>query len=70
MTAAHASLPFGSHVRVTNTKNNRSVVLTITDRLNPSAGRVIDVTRAAAQRLGFVKSGVTQVRIERAGRAR
>lgn len=68
LTAAHASLPFGTRVRVTNLKNNRSVVLTINDRLNPGAGRVIDVSRAGAQRLGFAKSGLTQVRLEQVGR--
>ena len=69
LTAAHASLPFGAQVRVTNLKNKRSVVLTINDRLNSSAGRVIDVSRAGAQRLGFVQSGLADVRIERVGTA-
>ena len=69
LTAAHASLPFGTRVRVTNTANNRSVVLTINDRLNPGAGRVIDVSRAAAQRLGLLKTGMAPVRIERVGSA-
>lgn len=67
LTAAHASLPFGSRVRVTNTQNNKSVVLTINDRLNPGAGRVIDVSRASAQRLGLMKSGMAPVVIERVG---
>ena len=67
LTASHASLPFGTRVRVVNTENNKSVLLTINDRLNPSAGRVIDVSRAAAQRLGMMKMGTAPVRIERAG---
>ncbi len=67
LTAAHASLPFGTRVRVTNTENNKSVVLTINDRLNSGAGRVIDVSRAGAQRLGMLKSGTAPVRIERVG---
>ena len=70
LTAAHATLPFGTRVRVTNTQSNKSVVLTINDRLTPSAGRVIDVSRAGAQRLGLLKSGTAQVRIERVGSGR
>jgi rare lipoprotein A len=64
MTAAHRSLPFGSKVKVTNMRNHRSVVVTITDRgvLNPD--RVIDLSYGAAQQLKMVKSGVDQVRLE------
>lgn len=67
LTAAHATLPYGTRVRVTNTANNKSVVLTINDRLSASGGRVIDVTHAGAQRLGMLKSGTAPVRIERVG---
>jgi rare lipoprotein A len=59
LTAAHRSLPFGTKVRVTNKNNGRSVVVTINDRGPFVRGRVIDVTPAAAQALGF--SGLTQV---------
>ena len=62
LTAAHRSLPFGSKVRVTNTKNNQSVVVTITDRGPFVAGRVIDVTPAAARALGF--SGLAPVKLD------
>ena len=57
MTAAHRTLPFGSKVRVTNAENGRSVVVRINDRGPFSGGRVIDVSRAAAQRLGLIASG-------------
>ncbi len=67
LTAAHPDLPFGTRVRVTNTNNKKSVVLTINDRLDPSAGRIIDVSRASAERLGMLKSGTAPVRIERVG---
>ena len=67
LTAAHASLPFGSRVRVTNIENRKSVVVTINDRLNSSAGRVIDLSRASAQRLGMIQAGTAPVRIERMG---
>jgi rare lipoprotein A len=53
LTAAHRTLPFGSKVRVTNTKNGQSVVVTITDRGPFVAGRVIDLTPAGARALGF-----------------
>ena len=62
LTAAHRSLPFGTKVRVTNTKNGRSVVVTINDRGPFVRGRVIDVTPAAARALGF--SGVAPVSLE------
>jgi rare lipoprotein A len=59
MTAAHRSLPFGTKVRVTNRRNGRSVVVRINDRGPYVRGRVIDVTPAAADALGF--SGLTSV---------
>jgi rare lipoprotein A len=59
LTAAHRTLPFGTHVRVTNKKNGRSVVVRINDRGPFVRGRIIDVTPAAARALGF--SGLTSV---------
>jgi peptidoglycan lytic transglycosylase len=61
MTAAHRSLPFGTMVRVTNTRNGSSIVVRINDRGPFTRGRVIDVTPAAARALGF--SGLTQVQL-------
>lgn len=63
-TAAHRTLPFGSRVRVTNLRNNRSVVVTINDRGPFSGGRVIDVSAQAADSLGFRSAGVATVRID------
>jgi rare lipoprotein A len=57
MTAAHRTLPFGSQVRVTNPANGRSVVVRINDRGPFHGGRVIDVSHAAAQRLGLIAPG-------------
>lgn len=57
MTAAHRTLPFGSIVRVTNPANGRSVIVRINDRGPFSAGRMIDVSRAAAEELGLVARG-------------
>ncbi|MCS0496985.1 septal ring lytic transglycosylase RlpA family protein [Ancylobacter mangrovi] len=63
MTAAHRSLPFGTKVRVTNVSNGRSVVLRINDRGPFVRGRIIDVSTAAAESLGFRKRGVAKVQI-------
>ncbi len=64
MTAAHPTLPFGTRVRVTNLRNDRHVVVTITDRGPFVRGRVIDVSRRAARQLGFLQQGTTRVRVE------
>ena len=63
-TAAHRNLPLGSKVRVTNLRNHRSVVVTITDRGPFTGGRVIDVSKKAAQALDFRSAGVARVRVE------
>lgn len=63
LTAAHRTLPFGSKVKVENLKNGRSVVVRINDRGPFTGGRVIDVTRAAANSLGFVRAGTAKVRL-------
>jgi rare lipoprotein A len=64
MTAAHPSLPFGTKVRVTNLENGRSVVLRINDRGPFAERRIIDVSREAAERLGFLGAGLARVRVE------
>jgi rare lipoprotein A len=53
LTAAHRTLPFNTRVQVTNKKNGRTVTVRINDRGPFKAGRIIDLTPAAAQRLGF-----------------
>ena len=64
MTAAHRSLPFGSLVRVTNPANGRSVTVRINDRGPFTRGRVIDVSRAAAEELGLIARGHATVELE------
>ena len=64
LTAAHRTLPFGTRVRVTNMKNDRSVVVTVTDRGPSNRRRVIDLSRHAADLLGFVETGTTRVLLE------
>jgi rare lipoprotein A len=64
MTCAHRSLPFGTHVRVTNLSNSRSTVLVVNDRGPFIKGRIIDVSTAAADTLGFRRAGIAQVSVE------
>ena len=62
LTAAHRTLAFGTHVRVTNRRNGRSVTVRINDRGPFVRGRVIDVTSAGARALGF--SGLAPVKVD------
>ncbi len=59
--AAHPTLPFGSMVLVTNTRNGRTVIVRINDRGPYGRGRIIDVSRAAAIELGMISSGTATV---------
>ncbi|OUJ76122.1 septal ring lytic transglycosylase RlpA family protein [Hymenobacter crusticola] len=63
-TAAHNTLPFGTIVRVTNPRNHRSVKVKITDRGPHAKGRVIDLSRKAARRIGLVQAGVAPVQLK------
>ena len=65
LTAAHRRLPFGTRLRVTNVRNGRSVVVRVNDRGPFHGARVLDLSRAAARRIGMVRSGTARVRIER-----
>ena len=64
MTAAHKTLPFGTKIKVTNLKNGKSVILSISDRGPFLKSRILDVTIGAAQKLGFKEDGITTVKIE------
>jgi len=65
MTAAHKSLPFGSKVRVVDQRTGKSIQVTINDRGPFVKGRIIDLSKAAATKLGFRNAGHTKVCIER-----
>jgi rare lipoprotein A len=67
LTAAHRTLPLGTHVQVTNLKNGRSVVVKINDRGPYVRHRLIDVSAAAARALGFTHRGVTPVKVRVVG---
>ena len=64
MTAAHRTLAFGTMVRVTNLDNDKSVVVRINDRGPHVKSRVIDLSGAAAEKLGMLDAGEVEVRIE------
>lgn len=64
LTAAHKTLPFNTFVRVTNLKNKKSVIVRINDRGPYSPKRIIDVSRAAAEKIDMVQSGIIDVEIE------
>ena len=65
LTAAHKTLPFGTKVKVTNLRNDSTVVLRINDRLSKNSGHCIDVTLRAAKKLNFVRDGITSVTVEK-----
>ena len=67
MTAAHRTLPFGTKLVVTNQRNGKSVTVRINDRGPFIRGRVLDLSKAAAHQLGFVKSGHTPVCMAQTG---
>ncbi len=64
LTGAHRTLAFGTVVRVTNTANGKSVDVRINDRGPFKAGRVVDVSRAAAEKLGMIQAGVINCTVE------
>ena len=64
LTGAHKTLPFGTKVKVTNLSNNESVIVVINDRGPYVEGRIIDLSRAAADKLRFLSQGLADVQIE------
>jgi rare lipoprotein A len=64
LTAAHKTLKFGTRVKVTNLKNDSTIVVKINDRLPKQSRRSIDLTRRGARQLNFIRQGLTKVKIE------
>lgn len=64
MTAACNVLPLGTWIRVTNLRNGKSVVVRVNDRLHPRMTRLVDMSKTAARQLGYIKSGLTRVKVE------
>jgi rare lipoprotein A len=63
MTAAHSDLPLGTKVKVRNLVNDKEVIVTVNDRCRKRKGAFIDLSRAAAKKLGFLGKGITRVAI-------
>jgi len=68
MTAACNVLPLGTWIRVTNLRNGRTVLVKINDRLHVRMKRVVDLSRTAAEKLNYIQSGLTRVRVEVLGK--
>ncbi len=68
LTAAHRTLPFGTRLRVTNTRNGRQVVVRVNDRGPFHGGRVLDLSNAAADAIGMTRSGTARITYEVLGR--
>ena len=68
MTAACNVLPLGTWVRVTNLRNGKSVVVKNNDRLHARMKRIVDLSKEAADKLNYIKSGLTRVRVEVLGK--
>jgi rare lipoprotein A len=64
MTCAHNSLPLGTWLKVTNLRNGKHVIVRITDRLHHKNKRLVDLSRMAASKLGYLKRGLTRVKVE------
>ena len=68
LTAASNTLPMHTWVRVTNLRNHRTVIVRINDKMHPRNRRLIDLSRAAATKLGFAGHGLTRVRVDVLGK--
>jgi rare lipoprotein A len=68
LTAAHNALPLGTWIRVTNTRNNKSVIVKVNDRLHPRNSRLVDLSKAAARQLGYLRGGLARVKVEVLGK--
>lgn len=65
MTCAHNTFPMGTRLKVTNLSNHHSVIVKVNDRLHHRNARLVDLSKAAARKIGLSKRGVTKVKVER-----
>lgn len=68
LTCACNILPLGTWIKVTNLRNGKTVIVKTNDRLHPKMKRIIDLTKAAAVKLGYVSAGLTRVKVEVLGK--
>ncbi len=64
LTTVHQHLPFGTRVRVTNLRNDKSVIVKVNDRMDPRNRRLLDLSKRAAKELAFLQAGLARVKIE------
>ena len=64
MTAAHPSLPFDTHIRVTHVRTGNTVEVRVNDRGPFVEGRIVDLSRRAAEELGIIETGIARVELE------
>jgi rare lipoprotein A len=64
MYCAHKTLKYGTLLRVTNLKNDSSIVVKVVDRMGKSSPHIVDLSMAGAQRLNFVRNGIAKVKVE------
>jgi rare lipoprotein A len=64
LTCACNVLPLGTWIKVTNLKNGKTVIVKVNDRIHPKMKRIVDLSRAAAQKLGYISNGLTRVKVE------
>ena len=64
LTAACNVLPLGTWIRITNLRNGKAIIVRTNDRLHPKTRRLVDLSRKGAQQLGYIKNGLTRVKVE------
>jgi rare lipoprotein A len=64
LTAACNKLPLGTKIKVTNIQNGKSVIVKVNDRLHPKMKRIVDLSKAAAKKIGLTTAGITKVKVE------
>ena len=67
LTCASNKYPLGTWLKVTNESNGKSVVVRVNDRMHPRMTRIVDLSKAAATKLGYIKAGITRVLVENLG---
>lgn len=70
LTAAHNAVPLGTWLKVTNMRNKKSVTVQVIDRLHYRSRRLIDLSKAAANKIGFTKTGLLPVKVEITGKSK
>jgi len=69
-TAASNRFSFGTWLKITNLRNNKTVYVRVNDRMHPKMKRIVDLTRAAAQKIGMINAGITKVKVEVYGKTK